>query len=84
MLLFSQDTCFIFFHERRSLFHILTARTEKLPFYCLITDIIMEDNSLLRAKLDKKGVPEKEYYEIQTEKGYSKYQILHTVSTDSQ
>ena len=35
----------------------------------------MEDNSLLRAKLDKKGVPEKEYYEIQTEKGYSKYRI---------
>ena len=43
----------------------------------------MEDNSLLRAKLDKKGVPEKEYYEIQTEKGYSKYYNLYSMSTNS-
>ena len=42
----------------------------------------MEDNSLLRAKLDTKGVPEKEYYEIQTEKGYSKYEILHKLDLE--
>ena len=51
---------------------------ENLSLRCLITDIIMEDNSLLRAKLDKKGVPEKEYYEIQTEKGYSEYENLYS------
>ena len=33
----------------------------------------MEDNSLLTVKLEKKGIPEKLYYEIQTEKGYSEY-----------
>ena len=56
-----------------NLFHYLDSKKKNLSLHCLITDIIMEDNSLLRAKLDKKGVPEKEYYEIQTEKGYSKY-----------
>ena len=62
---------------------ILIARKKNLSLHCLITDIIMEDNSLLRAKLDKKGVPEKEYYEIQTEKGYSKYYNLYSMSTNS-
>ena len=32
----------------------------------------MEDNSMLRVKLEKKGIPEKKYYEIETKKGYSK------------
>ena len=61
----------------------MIARKKNLSLHCLITDIIMEDNSLLRAKLDKKGVPEKEYYEIQTEKGYSKYYNLYSMSTNS-
>ena len=51
-----------------------------LETFCVsISDIVLEDNAELASRLSQKALPKKEYMEIDTGDGQSKYIILGNI-----